>query len=82
MVKHKVIVTSSQDCTVKLWTMHGEYIGKVSNLLFMNEVVSACLNLGFQIIRTMKAVLDQTLQQDTNKSGRVSSVFLSWVYFR
>ncbi|XP_077333009.1 cilia- and flagella-associated protein 337-like [Lithobates pipiens] len=27
VVKHKVIVTSSQDCTVKLWTMHGEYIG-------------------------------------------------------
>ncbi|CAN2388852.1 WD40 repeats [Pristimantis euphronides] len=25
--KHHVIVTSSQDCTVKLWTVQGEYIG-------------------------------------------------------
>lgn len=25
--KNKVIVTSSQDCTVKLWTIQGEYIG-------------------------------------------------------
>ncbi|KAM4050122.1 cilia- and flagella-associated protein 337-like isoform 3-T5 [Anomaloglossus baeobatrachus] len=25
--KHKVIVTSSQDCTVKLWTIQGELIG-------------------------------------------------------
>ncbi|XP_075705824.1 cilia- and flagella-associated protein 337-like [Rhinoderma darwinii] len=25
--KHKVIVTSSQDCTVKLWTIQGEYKG-------------------------------------------------------
>ncbi|KAG9480153.1 hypothetical protein GDO78_011918 [Eleutherodactylus coqui] len=25
--KHKVIVTSSQDCAVRLWTMQGEYIG-------------------------------------------------------
>ncbi|XP_044129473.1 WD repeat-containing protein 64-like isoform X1 [Bufo gargarizans] len=25
--KHKVIVTSSQDCTVKLWTTQGEFIG-------------------------------------------------------
>ncbi|KAM5192087.1 cilia- and flagella-associated protein 337-like [Mantella aurantiaca] len=27
VAKHKVIVTSSQDCTVKLWTLQGEYIG-------------------------------------------------------
>ncbi|XP_056419639.1 WD repeat-containing protein 49-like isoform X2 [Hyla sarda] len=25
--KHKVIVTTAQDCTVKLWTIQGEYIG-------------------------------------------------------
>ncbi|XP_075143470.1 cilia- and flagella-associated protein 337-like [Leptodactylus fuscus] len=25
--KHKVLVTSSQDCTVKLWTIQGEFIG-------------------------------------------------------
>ncbi|XP_069834688.1 cilia- and flagella-associated protein 337-like [Dendropsophus ebraccatus] len=25
--KHKVIATSSQDCTVRLWTIQGEYIG-------------------------------------------------------
>nr|DBA28938.1 TPA: hypothetical protein GDO54_009221 [Pyxicephalus adspersus] len=27
VVKHKVIVTSSQDCTIKLWTLQGEYKG-------------------------------------------------------
>lgn len=38
--------------------------------------------LGFQVIRTMMATMNQTLRQDTNKSGRVASVFLSWVYFK
>ncbi|XP_068126283.1 cilia- and flagella-associated protein 337-like [Hyperolius riggenbachi] len=27
VIKHKVVVTSSKDCTVKLWSIQGDYIG-------------------------------------------------------
>ena len=34
--ENKMIMTSSLDCTVRLWTLEGEYVGRCSTLHYLN----------------------------------------------
>jgi WD40 repeat protein len=42
--EHKMVVTSSLDCTVRMWTFDGEYVGKPGHSLIL---LHTCLIHGF-----------------------------------